>query len=131
MSAQDIPAALRWDVSHAKRTLRTPEAAPFLRDALRLESQSRRPRKRLLAWLQSRILSPMPPLLKVSPSTGHGGARAGAGRDPAPYKRKNVTIELPEPLLDKWDAHCFLHGQSRAESLAKWLKWKKPGKKTK
>ena len=34
MTAQDIPAALAWDVSHAKRTLRTPEATPFLYDAL-------------------------------------------------------------------------------------------------
>ena len=62
------------------------------------------------------------------PST-HGGARPGAGRDPAPYLRKNVTLELPEPLLDKWDAHCTDKNLSRAESLAKWLKWKKPGKK--
>ncbi len=62
------------------------------------------------------------------PST-HGGARPGAGRDPAPYKRKNVTIELPEPLIAKWDAHCAKKKLSRAESLAKWLKWKKPGKK--
>ncbi len=59
----------------------------------------------------------------------HGGARANAGRDPAPYLRKNVTLELPEPLLDKWDAHCLKHGLSRAEALAKWLRWKKPGKK--
>jgi hypothetical protein len=59
----------------------------------------------------------------------HGGARAGSGRDKAPYKRKNVTLELPEPLLDQWDAHCAKHNLSRAESLAKWLKWKKPGKK--
>lgn len=59
----------------------------------------------------------------------HGGARHGAGRHKAPYKRKNVTVELPEPLIDTWDAHCLKHDQSRAESLAKWLKWKKPGKK--
>ena len=138
MTAQDIPAALRWDVSHAKRTLRPPEAERFLRDAYRLEAQSRRPRKRLLAWITSRILTSMSPPLPVSPSPAqpspslaptHGGARPGAGRDPAPYKRKNVTLELPEPLLAQWDAHCLKHDQSRAESLAKWLKWKKPGKK--
>lgn len=147
MTAQDIPSSLRWDVSHAKRTLRTPEATRFLRDAYRLEAQSRRPRKRLLAWISDRILtsmppplpvskSPAPPSLKVSAkrlpvseSSGHGGARPGAGRDPAPYLRKNVTLELPQPLIDKWDTHCAIHELSRAESLAKWLKWKKPGKK--
>lgn len=77
---------------------------------------------------------PRSPLSKVSkppapPSSGHGGHRANSGRDPAPYLRKNVTIELPEPLIDKWDAHCADKHLSRADSLAKWLRWKKPGKK--
>lgn len=77
---------------------------------------------------------PDSPSLPVSqspaqPSSGHGGARPGSGRDPAPYKRKNITVELPEPLIDQWDAHCLKHQLSRAQSLAKWLKWKKPGKK--
>lgn len=81
-------------------------------------------------------VSPSPSLPERSESSvalakegNHGGARAGSGRDKAPYKRKNVTLELPEPLLDQWDAHCTKHNLSRAESLAKWLKWKKPGKK--
>ena len=50
--------------------------------------------------------------------------------DPNPTDlRKNVTVELPEPRIDQWDAHCLKHQLSRAQSLAKWLKWKKPGKK--
>jgi hypothetical protein len=132
MTTQDIPAALRWDVSHAKRTLRTPEAAPFLRDAYRLEAQSRRPRKRLLAWLQSRILSPMPPTPRNSePRTENsepkpkGGPRPGAGRPSADYARKTISIELPQPLIDKWDASAAKYG-SRAKALAHLLKWKWP-----
>lgn len=73
--------------------------------------------------------APQPPSTAQPSTSQHGGHREGSGRDPAPYKRKNVTIELPEPLIDNWDAHCTKHDQSRAESLAKWLKWKKPGKK--
>jgi hypothetical protein len=61
--------------------------------------------------------------------TGHGGARDGAGRDPAPYVRKKLMLELPQPLIDKWDAHCARMNLSRAEALGKWLKWQKPGKK--
>lgn len=71
--------------------------------------------------------SPAQPSPSLAPT--HGGARPGAGRDPAPYLRKNVTLELPQPLIDKWDAHCTKHHLSRAEALAKWLRWKKPKKK--
>ena len=74
MTAQDIPAALARDVSHAKRTLRTPEAARFLRDAYRLEAQSRRPRKRLLAWITARILTVTMPPSPPSPSLRVSGA---------------------------------------------------------
>jgi hypothetical protein len=135
MTAQDIPAALARDVSHAKRTLRTPEATHFLRDAYRLEAQSRRPRKRLLAWLQSLILPPMP--LPVSPSPSlpisaagvsqskKGGPRPGAGRPTADYARKTISIELPQPLIDQWDKAAEKHG-SRAKALAHLLKWKWP-----
>lgn len=73
--------------------------------------------------------SPLPPIPSSPLPPQHGGSRPNAGRHEAPYKRNNVTVELPQPLIDKWDAHCLKHDQSRAESLAKWLKWKKPGKK--
>lgn len=56
MTAADIPAALRWDSSHAKRTLRGQPLA-LLQDALRLESQRSRPRKRLQKWLQQQIMA--------------------------------------------------------------------------
>lgn len=55
----------------------------------------------------------------------HGGARANAGRTPASYSRKNITIELPQPLIDKWDQAAGVHG-SRAKALAALLKWKWP-----
>lgn len=54
MTAADIPSALRWDISHAKRTLRDQPLA-LLQDALRLESQRSRPRKRLQKWLMLHI----------------------------------------------------------------------------
>lgn len=56
MTAADIPAALRYDVSHAKRTLRGQEPV-LLRDALRMESQRSRPRKRLQKWLQEQLMA--------------------------------------------------------------------------
>jgi|LakMenEpi03Aug12_release.lakeMendotaPanAssembly.Ray.scaffolds.fasta_scaffold1800736_1 hypothetical protein len=55
MTAADIPASLQWDISHAKRALRG-QPLPILRDALRMESQKYRPRKRLLKWLQDEII---------------------------------------------------------------------------
>lgn len=70
-----------------------------------------------------------PPFPLSCSKSSHGGFRANSGRDAAPYVRKNVTLELPEPLLDKWDTHCTEHHLTRAKSLAQWLKWKKPGKK--
>lgn len=66
------------------------------------------------------------PSLKVSKSPTHGGARPGAGRDPAPYTRKNVTLELPQPLIDAWDTYATKHHLSRPKALAKLLKWKWP-----
>ena len=54
MTAADIPFALRYDVSHARRTLRGQNPA-LLRDALRMESQRSRPRKRLQTWLLAEI----------------------------------------------------------------------------
>lgn len=56
MTAADIPDALRWDVSHARRTLRG-QPLPLLQDALRMESQRSRPRKRLQKWLQEQIMA--------------------------------------------------------------------------
>lgn len=58
-NAADIPAVLRWDISHAKRALRG-QPLPILRDALRMESQKHRPRKRLLKWLQDEITNENP-----------------------------------------------------------------------
>lgn len=55
LAAADIPDALRWDVSHARRTLRG-QPLPILQDALRMESQRYRPRKRLQKWLQDEII---------------------------------------------------------------------------
>lgn len=54
MTSADIPDALRWDVSHAKRTLRGQPLA-LLQDAMRLESQRSRPRKRLQKWLVDQV----------------------------------------------------------------------------
>lgn len=131
MNAQDLPAILRRDVSYCKRTLRTQEATRFLQDAYRLEAQSRRPRKRLLNWITACIFFPMPPppRLPASPSQAlpskKGGARPGAGRPPADYGRKTISIELPQPLIDKWDKAAEKHG-SRAKALAHLLKWKWP-----
>ena len=67
----------------------------------------------------------------MSKDTTHGGPRQGAGRPKAPYTLAKVNIKLPKPLLDEWDAHCQTTGQSRPQSLAKWLKWEKPVKKQK
>ena len=50
MNAADIPNALRWDISHARRALRG-QPPPLLQDALRMECQRSRPRKRLQKWL--------------------------------------------------------------------------------
>jgi len=99
MTAADIPNALRWDVSHARRTLRG-QPAPLLHDALRMESQRRRPRKRLTKWLISRIF-PQPPMLPVSPSPNlpisesptqqHGGRR-----QPGPGKKLGRPTKQPK-----------------------------------
>lgn len=50
----DLRGILRWDVSHAKRTLRGQPLA-VLHAAHRLESARRRPRKRLLKWLTEQM----------------------------------------------------------------------------
>jgi hypothetical protein len=59
-------------------------------------------------------------------SPNHGGARPNAGRPKAPYTLTKVNIKLPQPLVEAWDAHCAATDQSRPQSLAQWLKWKKP-----
>jgi hypothetical protein len=52
--AEQVHTALRWDVSHARRSLRT--ASPDVqRSALVVEQARRRPRRVLCAWLEARL----------------------------------------------------------------------------
>jgi hypothetical protein len=59
------------------------------------------------------------------PKSSRGGPRPGAGRPSADYTRTKLNIELPQPLIDKWDEAAKKHG-SRAKALAHLLKWKWP-----
>ena len=59
------------------------------------------------------------------PKSRRGGARPGTGPKKADYTRTKLTIELPKPLIDKWNDAAKKHG-SRAKALAHLLNWKWP-----
>jgi len=97
MTAADIPHALRYDVSHAKRTLRGQQATLLDYEHF-LESQRSRPQKRLLKWLQEQIIATPAKAWKPPPPNSPHKANA-VDRPPRRFRRnakgRSWTHERP------------------------------------